>query len=396
MKKIFLLMLFYLTMLFCSCSLLEDTRIYPQFFDIVYNSETKSISGLIINGELDDYEAGDYQHIMVYLEGGGTDKWLESDSGGYTFPLRFNSDFEIVIANAPAKKAVLFLLPSDIICTNLEDAKKNSLDTTEIETPVTYNIRYSLNYHSDAEEIFLSEKTIKRERETAILTTYIPTRRSYTFLGWDKDKSATEPEYPTGHVYSEDEDITLYAIWEESGNVPLYYVFFRDDGADEDVHRDIALMGNHNNGNDASISFDLHNTSQKISAKESLFFSYTPKSKTHWSGLMFLLHSMDLYPDGSAIPFRSSSILGPDLSKFTKLTFCVKGNGGHASFFYETNGGEQVTKDVFITDKWQKVVLDVDESFLFCNILWGFTCDNSSLEEKNDSVAFWVDDIKFE
>ena len=43
----------------------------------------------------------------------------------------------------------------------------------------------------------------------------IPTRKWHTFLGWATSKDATEVEYAPGDVYSADEDVTLYAVWQE-------------------------------------------------------------------------------------------------------------------------------------------------------------------------------------
>ena len=79
--------------------------------------------------------------------------------------------------------------------------------------PTTTTITYDANggYGAPAPQI----KTFEVETN---LTTAIPIRAGYTFLGWDEDLDvAPNPEYLPGDEFTIDHDITLYAVWEESG-----------------------------------------------------------------------------------------------------------------------------------------------------------------------------------
>ena len=40
----------------------------------------------------------------------------------------------------------------------------------------------------------------------------------YNFTGWSEDKNATTATYTSGAVFSEDKDVTLYAIWQENAS----------------------------------------------------------------------------------------------------------------------------------------------------------------------------------
>ena len=60
----------------------------------------------------------------------------------------------------------------------------------------------------------------KNTEGNTTLSTKIPTRKGYTFLGWDENKSAKTPtyKYEAGKtmVLTKDGDVTLYAIWQKN------------------------------------------------------------------------------------------------------------------------------------------------------------------------------------
>ena len=53
----------------------------------------------------------------------------------------------------------------------------------------------------------------KEPEEAVSLSMDIPTRTGYTFMGWARSASATVPEFQPGDTYSDDADLTLYAVW---------------------------------------------------------------------------------------------------------------------------------------------------------------------------------------
>ena len=48
---------------------------------------------------------------------------------------------------------------------------------------------------------------------TLTLTTIQTTRKNYLFLGWSKDRNATLASYFAGGSYTDNADVTLYAVW---------------------------------------------------------------------------------------------------------------------------------------------------------------------------------------
>ena len=59
-------------------------------------------------------------------------------------------------------------------------------------------------------------KQTKTKDVTLKLSTDIPTRKGYSFLGWSTSSSATKAEYKAGANYTKNANATLYAIWEKS------------------------------------------------------------------------------------------------------------------------------------------------------------------------------------
>ncbi len=54
---------------------------------------------------------------------------------------------------------------------------------------------------------------VKEKGKALKLSTDIPTRSHFTFLGWAVSKTATGAQYKAGASYTKDADVTLYAVW---------------------------------------------------------------------------------------------------------------------------------------------------------------------------------------
>lgn len=73
----------------------------------------------------------------------------------------------------------------------------------------TYTISYDANGGSGA-----PESQTKTYDVTLTLSSVIPTRANYNFLGWAASSSATTATYSAGGSYTANTAITLYAVWE--------------------------------------------------------------------------------------------------------------------------------------------------------------------------------------
>ncbi len=106
-------------------------------------------------------------------------------------------------------------LPSDV---------NTKLDSYTIKQSTTFLLRlsrfYKLNYNLNAEDAVASipnTNTFVPGKATTI-TSVTPTRRGYSFLGWSRTTNGSA-DYAAGEevTFTDDQDITLYAIYEEGG-----------------------------------------------------------------------------------------------------------------------------------------------------------------------------------
>lgn len=95
----------------------------------------------------------------------------------------------------------------------------------------TYTIKYDANGGSGA-----PNDQIKKYDIPLILTTAIPTREGFTFLGWDHRSTVTMATYHPGDPYTANAGATLYAIWkpnstnEEDDNNSIYTIKYDANG----------------------------------------------------------------------------------------------------------------------------------------------------------------------
>ena len=85
--------------------------------------------------------------------------------------------------------------------------------------PNSYTISYDANGGSGAP----SSQT-KYYATTLTLSSTIPTRSGYTFLGWSTSSSATSATYAAGGAYTSNEAATLYAVWTDGGTYSSYEI----------------------------------------------------------------------------------------------------------------------------------------------------------------------------
>ena len=76
------------------------------------------------------------------------------------------------------------------------------------------NIRYNTN---GGNGVFSDKMVI--EGETIVLSTDIPTKFLCGFLGWADNPDATEVQHQPGDSYIVTEDVTLYAVWEQTAQI---------------------------------------------------------------------------------------------------------------------------------------------------------------------------------
>ena len=76
-------------------------------------------------------------------------------------------------------------------------------------SPITYTISYNANGGTGA-----PDNQLKTHGEAITLTSAAPTYEGHLFLGWATTSDATSAEYEAGASYSQNEPLSLYAVWQ--------------------------------------------------------------------------------------------------------------------------------------------------------------------------------------
>ncbi|MBR3835859.1 MAG: leucine-rich repeat protein [Clostridia bacterium] len=114
-------------------------------------------------------------------------------------------DFELIPENCATSDAVT------VGCS----AKNNLPGAPEPELEI-YIISYDANGGSKA-----PEQHKKIETADVYLSESIPTRDGFEFIGWNTKADGSGDKYSSGALYTLDQSITLYALWQDSGNVEI-------------------------------------------------------------------------------------------------------------------------------------------------------------------------------
>ena len=93
-------------------------------------------------------------------------------------------------------------------CTVCKRTKTESIPAL----PVTYTVSYDANGGTGA-----PDAQTKTHDVALTLSTTVPTRDSYTFLGWAANETATAAQYQPGGSYTDNTSVLLYAVWEKNG-----------------------------------------------------------------------------------------------------------------------------------------------------------------------------------
>ena len=82
----------------------------------------------------------------------------------------------------------------------------------------TYTVKYNANGGTGA-----PAAQTKTYGKTLILSSQVPARPGYTFLGWAESQSATEAQYQPGGKYTKNASKTLYAVWTPNTYTVTYH-----------------------------------------------------------------------------------------------------------------------------------------------------------------------------
>ena len=92
------------------------------------------------------------------------------------------------------------------------DLKDKNANSVKYRYKIRENFTILYNANGGAN---VPETQTKEYDKSVLISSIVPIKGGCAFIGWSTDKNATIPEYLPGDIYSENKNITLYAIWEE-------------------------------------------------------------------------------------------------------------------------------------------------------------------------------------
>lgn len=84
--------------------------------------------------------------------------------------------------------------------------------------PAEYSVSYNMNGGSGN-----IPAQIKYYKNNLTLSSVVPTRSGYDFLGWSSKQNATSAEYKAGGTFTNDANTTLYAVWKKKASVTTIF-----------------------------------------------------------------------------------------------------------------------------------------------------------------------------
>ena len=173
-------------------------------------------------------------------------------------------------------------------------------------TAITYTVKYNANGGSGAP----SNQT-KTYGKTLTLSSVKPTRESYSFLGWATSANATEAAYTSGASYEDNNNLTLYAVWELDYKEPRVIIGFAKRLNDEGTS---AIF---------SISWECDPSTTVKSIK------YRYKKATDAESAYTAYNTINLGSGPSAIPVLGGGSLSPSYAY--NFNFSIEDNNGHTN-----------------------------------------------------------------
>jgi len=102
---------------------------------------------------------------------------------------------------------------NEVVTVVLLDSNKNVLARQTINVYST-TPKYFVEFNANG-GFNVPDDLIQYDGASCMIPYAIPERKGYEFLGWATSRYADEPDYECGDNYDEDEDVVLYAVWEE-------------------------------------------------------------------------------------------------------------------------------------------------------------------------------------
>ncbi len=138
-----------------------------------------------------------------------------------------------------------------------------SNQTINLTVLTKYNIKYDANGGTNAPEA-AEIKDSTDSRQDFELSSDVPERKGYSFLGWSEDKDAKKADYKAGSKYTmtwPDTAKTLYAVWEKENSTPTNPVTPVSPSTPAENH---TVIFHYNDGTTADVTQSVADGSQAV------------------------------------------------------------------------------------------------------------------------------------
>lgn len=144
---------------------------------------------------------GNGANVNLYKDCNESSQWwlFEKVSNGYVLHLAYNPSL---------------VLTYWVSSNNVAVATYSAGDTRQIWTLDPSNV-YTISYNANGGSGAPAAQT-KYQGKDINLSTTVPTKSGYTFVGWNTKADGTGTSYASGAKYSADGNVTLYAQWKSS------------------------------------------------------------------------------------------------------------------------------------------------------------------------------------
>ena len=355
-------------------------------------TEYISKSGINIKLKAINYKENSYMNIDVGYK-------IEAENNNYNITIQDTGNGKLTGGSKQENEIVINAIPKDGINLNeLEIIKltittsKPYVETKEMEIKIDTRTRYQViyNMNADGTENNIEPQT-KIENEDLELSNEIPTRVGYTFKGWASTKDATNAEYVMGAnnkiqpLYTNNEDVTLYAVW-EANEYNVIYEYNNATGENTESNKRVVYDSQYGElvkpTREYTVSFNTNGGNKLSDQKVTHVFEGWYKE----SSLVNRITEETIVTTASNhtiyAKWTMESIRLPEVEK-TGYTF--KGwyeDSGLTGISYESGVSYIPTKNITLNAKWQ-----INSSKLIVNPNGGSVSIISSTDEKETIIT---------
>ena len=238
--------------------------------------------------------------------------------------------------------------------------RRRTAEAKLFNTAVNYTVSYNANGGSNA-----PGNATKKHGEKLTISSTVPTRHGFQFLGWATASNATSAQYSAGSTYTANANLTLYAVWRAQ-----YTVSYNANGGS---NAPASVLKNHDANITISNAVPTRNGYKFLgwaTSADATKIQYTPSksfglnSNTTLYAIWVKLHTLSFSSAAANtenIPANTEHLSGtvklpstkPTLIGYEFIGWAVKGN---TSTVYKPGSSVKISGDLTLSALWKKYV----------------------------------------